>query len=259
MIIFIMPLVVYRFFSSHRSSERNLSILLFLVNLIAILVTYSRGGAMVLLAVLLLLSIEHLKRFKPKYLGFALGFASLTLIMVLIFVPASYWERLKNVTDVTSISIGRRLSYLSIGWEAFTDNLILGSGPGTFREIYALSDFARMFWTKGDTYRRYAHNSYLEILIGTGILGFAVFIFILWLTLKNFHKAKKHAQLYGLREIAPIVGAYRISFISMLIYFFLISNIYHKYLWLCFGLSQIALNFAQKPDEKPNGFFTHSE
>ena len=60
--------------------------------------------------------------------------------------------------------------------------------------------------------------------------------------------------------MAALVGVYRTSFLSMLIYFFMLSTTYNKYFWFSLALSQIALRFAQKiPGGEYNENATYSK
>jgi putative inorganic carbon (hco3(-)) transporter len=250
MIIIAVPLLFYWFFSTCKLSEKLIAIGLFAVNLIAAILTYSRGGAFILAIILFLVLLQFIRRFRPKYLGFIGSFVLIASIIIIFFVPSAYWQRLKSVTDTTEGSISARQSYLHFGSEAFKENPIIGYGPGTFKEIYAQSIYAFQQEREKEAYARVAHNSYLEVLIGTGILGFTFFILILMLSLNNFYTARKRFSLLGNTKMVSLISAYGISFISILIYFLLLSNIHHKYFWMLMALSQIAVNLSQKSSEK---------
>jgi putative inorganic carbon (HCO3(-)) transporter len=254
MILFSLPLLVYWFFSSRGFLKRILAVALFLLNVTAIIVTYSRGGAIVLTVVLILLIIEHVRRVKPKYFGFITSLFLILIVAILIFIPVSYWQRQRSVTYTqTDPAVMERISYLPFAWRIFKEDPIIGSGPGTFKEKYATSPYSLQFRKETDLlsdYKRYAHNSYIEVLVGTGVLGIVVFFIILLLTFKNFNLAKRKFLINGRKEVASLVGAYRLSFISMLIYFLISSNNYSKYFWISLGLSQVALRLSQDISEE---------
>lgn len=247
MIIFTLPLLAYYFFTSSTYRRRLAVALLFCLNVCAVFFTYSRGGYLILLFVLVLLTFEYRKRIKIKYLGHLLLMIAVAIMIIAYSVPESYWQRQKSVTDTSDSSIGRRLSYLIVGWQAFKKDPLLGSGPGTFIEIYSRSDYAAQFALKTSDLKRYAHNSYLEVLIGTGLIGLAFFLAVIWIAFKNFHVARDKIRNAGDEEMALLVGAYRISFISVMVYLLILSIQFHKILWLALALSQIALNISQKP------------
>lgn len=260
MIIFSLPLLVNWFFISRIRLVKSLSIALIVVNVIALMLTFSRGGALILVVMLFLIFFEHLRKFRPKHLGFTIFFV-IAITVAAIFLPTGYWGHIKNVNEpVKDRAIGRRSSYLYVGWDIFKENPIMGSGPGSFRNIYASSNYALAYDRKGRANRRYAHNTYLEVLVGTGILGLIVFIILLWYALNNFHIAKKRLLLYGKKEMASIVGSYQLSFISLLIYLLLFSDLYHKYLLISLALSQVALRLSQEGNvEEHNECVNHSK
>lgn len=254
MIIFSLPFLSHWFFISRKVLEKSLAILLIALNIVAIFFTYSRGGIIVLVITLIFIIIENLQRLRPKYFGFILLLAVISITMVSIFISPSYVRHLKRVTSpAEEKSIGLRTAQLDVGWEAFKKHPILGSGPGTYREFYAHSKYAYEFAPKIESIyflRHKAHNVYLEILVGTGSLGLIIFIIILYIAIRNFTFAKKTFNLYGKKEIASLVGAYRLSFISLLIYLFIFSDVYHKYLLLSLALSQVALKLSQEQEER---------
>jgi putative inorganic carbon (hco3(-)) transporter len=253
MVIFSLPFAMYWFFSSKRLHNKIFALLTLAINLTAIILTYSRGGALVLSLVLVLLFIEHIKRFRPIYLGFITSTIALVAVMIFVFVPSSYWTRQTSVSS-SDESVGARLSYLQVGWDTFKKDPLLGSGPGTYRDIYGSTIYAFQHYAGTDIdepkgYKRYAHNTYLEVLVGTGIAGLIIFLVIFWMTLRNFSFAKKEFELHGEKNMASLVAAYRISFISVILYFFLISAPYHKYFWVSLALSQLSLRISKNLKE----------
>ncbi len=247
MIVFSLPLIVNWFFETRKNSIKCFSLILLAVNVSSLILTYSRGGAMVLMITTSLLCIEHKMKFKPKYLWSITSLLAISIAIILIFVPASYWERHKRITKtVTDQTVGRRISYLYVAWDAFKENPIIGSGPGTFRDIYAGTSFARKYEQKRRSNRRFAHNTYIEFLIGTGLIGIIIFFIILWYALRNFHIARKTFLMKGNKEMYSITGAYQISFLSLLFFLFMFSDMYHKYLLLSLAMSQISLRLSHE-------------
>ncbi len=254
MIIFTLPLVVHWFLSARSLGEKAFAVLLFCVDIAGIVVTYSRGGALILVITLLLIFFEHIGKFRPRYFGFVTIFAAMFIVLTIVVVPSSYWERQKKVTSVgEDRALSRRISYLYVGWKAFKERPLFGSGPNTFKEIYATSDYALQFGQEEEELKRYAHNSYLEYLVGMGILGFTGFLVILWLALRNLSAAKRNFRIKGRKEMLSVVGAYQISFVSLLFYLLIYSDIFHKYLIVALALSQAALNLSQGEDAESDG------
>jgi len=244
MIIFILPLLVYRFLYEQRIRSRVLAAVLIFINLFALVITYSRGGALILVLTVFLIFIEHVRKIKPKHLGIIIAFLSFVLVVTLLAVPGDYWQRQKSLTEWQDAPLKRRTSYLYAGFDIFKRDPLLGAGPGAFRYIYAQTDYARKFERKGKPLLRYAHNTYLEILAGTGLVGLFLFLAVLFVACKNFNKAKKNFFNRNDQQMAALVGTYRVSYLSLLLYLFIFSDIYHKYLLLSLPLSQVALNLS---------------
>jgi putative inorganic carbon (hco3(-)) transporter len=259
MVIFTLPLLAHWFFSSKNISERVFIIVVSLIDIAAIITTYSRGGAIILSIVLLLIFITHMKKLKPKHLGFVVLFITSAIVAAAILIPSAYWERQKKVTSIEEDkAIARRVSYLQVGWEAFKEHPIMGAGPGTFKYLYASSTYAQMFGGEKDDIERYAHNTYLEFLIGNGVAGLLFFIIIVWTAMKNFSTSRKQYTLQGKQDMVSLISAYQISFVSLLIYLSIFSDMYHKYLIISLALSQIALNLSQNSLIDSDGDSNHN-
>lgn len=257
MLIFGLPLLVHWFFSAKRPAEKLFIVLLVFMNLYGIVLTYSRGGALIFLITMVFIFFEHKNRFNVRYLGLLLASVSIAFLMVLTLVPSQYWERQRTMTHTkTDPAVGRRLSYIVVAWDTFLKNPIIGTGPGTYKNVFAESGYARHFaleveLEKGPVgLRRYAHNTYLEHLVGTGIIGFVVFLIIIWIALRSFKKALDNCRKNGREDLLSIISAYRLSFISILFYLVIFSDMYHKYLLVSLALSQVALKLSKEEQAK---------
>lgn len=259
MAVFSLPLIAYAFVSTRRVRSRVAAGGAFFINLAGIVLTFSRGGAVVLVITLALLFIRHIRRLTPEKLGIVLALSGILLAATLVAIPDSYWERQKSVFDQkVDKSIGRRSAYLEVGFQAFMERPLLGYGPGTFRDIFSQTEVALFFQREGESLRRFAHNTYLEVLVGTGGVGFFLFLGILWRALRNFHLAGKNFQACGDEEMAAVTKAYRLSFLSLLIYLLMFSDLYHKYLLLSLTISVLALRLSRERTERQGGEHGHT-
>lgn len=94
------------------------------------------------------------------------------LIVGILLTPQYYWDRLSALSDVratgmfTDMSVAIRYDAMRTAWKLFLDHPLTGIGFYDF--IYRrASDVVAVVVT---------HNTYLEILVGTGIFGFAAFM-----------------------------------------------------------------------------------
>lgn len=94
--------------------------------------------------------------------------------VALILTPHVWWERVLGLgaafeTTTLDWSVYTRLMALNTAWEMFMNHPFTGIGIGNFIVAAAYKVFLRIV----------VHNTYLEVLVGTGIFGLASFLFIL--------------------------------------------------------------------------------
>ncbi|GAB7081717.1 O-antigen ligase family protein [Megalodesulfovibrio paquesii] len=246
-VLFSMPLLAHWFFNATRVWVRLVGASIFTVNMIALMLTYSRGAFFVSLVVFGALLIEHGRKIRPKHFGFlGLGLAAAVLVLA-VYVPDSYWERQKSISTGDT-SIGARLSYVLFSWQSWQEHPLVGTGIGTFDRAYSFSEFA---FTRGwkrlsrQDAQRDAHNTYLEVVVGMGTLGIIIFAGLLYLAWRNFDEAIQQSRKLQDPQFTQLIAAYRLSFLSLLAYFCLLSRLYSHYFWLCLALSTVALRIVQ--------------
>ena len=246
-IIFCIPFVFYLFLCEVKFYKKAWYIFMFFVMTLAVILTYSRSGGIVLGMVLLLIFLLNLSKVKPVHLGSVFFFVLLMGLVFFLVIPSSYWQRQKSVVEkVTDSSIGRRLSYLYVGWETFKENPFFGAGPGTFPIIFSKSNYAVKYAADPEDYKRGAHNVYVEYATGVGITGLTVFLILIIVTLRNYQAAKRLFRNNGARsDKIYLIEAYELALVSQLIFFLFIGRGYSMQFWFAVALSQVAVNTAQ--------------
>lgn len=247
MIIFSLPLVSFFILHAKSTFWRLCLVLILLLNLAAVVSTFSRGGFLMLLVCCCLLLFEHGRRLRPKHFGFVLLAAALGVLLVFAAVPAEYWERQQTIALGTKAdrAIGRRASYVLVARDAVLNHPFLGSGPGSFIDIFSSSRYAHQYSREQEgakSYRRYAHNTYLEVVVGTGLLGLLVFLLLLRRAFGNFSAAARAFRERRDPWMEGLVRSYRISFVMVALYLLIFSDLFHKYLLLSLALSQVVLS-----------------
>ncbi len=241
MILYVFPLLAYGLVWARSRTTRVACGALLVLQLAAIGSTYSRGGAVMLAVTALLLGIEHRRLLTPRNIGLVATGLAVALFLVLTLVPSSYWERQSSLARWEDRSLSRRVTYLAVAWDSVRTAPVLGSGPGTFRERYAASEESRRFALGRDPIRRYAHNSYLEVLVGTGLLGLFLFLGALAWAQGNFTRAIRRLEADGNERDAALVRSYRLSFVIVVFYLLIFSDVVHKDLLLSLAVSQAVL------------------
>jgi O-antigen ligase len=136
----------------------------------------------------------------------------------------------------TDVSLLRRASYVLVAKNAVKENPFIGTGPGTFPLIYQYSTFASAFAEDSSGYARSAHNTYLEVVVGTGILGLGVFFIIIIWAFIHLYRIHKHLKNDDVIQ-AALVRSIAWSLVAFLTALMFSSQLYHKYIWLLLGLS----------------------
>lgn len=212
--------------------------------------TDSRSG---LLVTLLTIAIGvwhyrlHLKKLRPRHLGFVMFAIAIIVPLGIIALPADYIARIQSLSMLQSgshsvdTSLGRRTSYLLVGGQMMSDNPLLGSGLGTFPVHYAKTGFASGFsesLDEPDLFRR-AHNTYLELFSELGIPAGLSFVALMLLGLRNFERARFAWLAKGDNVQADLATHLGLSLLAMAAFLLFLSAPNHKYLWIFLALSSV--------------------
>ena len=225
--------------------------------LLTVTSTFSRSGFLTMAVSFVLLMHHYRKYLRPKILGLFILLGFCGFMLTIFTVPENFWHRQLSLLSWEDGSLNRRYSYLIVGGDAIVKNPILGAGPGTFKNIYGESEISRKHsYRQADRARR-AHNTYLEVLVGTGILGFLLFMALNIRAVQNFRVAERMFLARGDMELANLAASQRIGFLTLMLFLLTFSEPYHKFMLLSLVLSQGAIYFAltqteNQTDQLPN-------
>lgn len=140
-----------------------------IVLFVAIFATFSRSVVIAMTVVLIGVAVHEL-RSRPR----SFWLLGVLIAMGLMLAPRYYWDRVVDLPnalrDTTQDwSVYTRLLALQTAWEMFLDHPLTGVGLGNFLGASAYRLFVRIV----------VHNTYLEILVGTGIVGLSMFLALL--------------------------------------------------------------------------------
>jgi putative inorganic carbon (HCO3(-)) transporter len=222
----------------------------------SVVLTYSRGGAIGLGAVLLLLLLmRHLRLRHLAVIGICVA-------IVFATVP-SYKERLLSLGAVSALTaadggderadgaIRSRATENLAAFLIFTDHPVIGVGPGlynTFYRAYAdrVQDYSNQLDVRHKNRTRDAHNLYLGITAETGALGLACLLGLLFMTLRSLYRARQAALRAGVPRLANMADGFTAAIVSYMVTGVFLHLSFMRYFWLMMALAVSASVIAQR-------------
>ncbi|HLH40254.1 MAG TPA: O-antigen ligase family protein [Bryobacteraceae bacterium] len=135
----------------------------------AILLTASRGGTLAMVAGLSLI-IWTLPSIPARRRMFLLAGGIAALAIALILVPAASWQRLLTLaSEMSEGTLNDRSVLWREGWRVFQRSPFLGIGAGAY-PVALIPAFGEPWH-----FTPVAHNSFLSVLVETGVVGFVLF------------------------------------------------------------------------------------
>ena len=183
-------------FRSHwqdRSFGRTFFCATIAFGLVALLLSGSRGGWLALLITATLAIFLFLDRYAwPRRLALTLVLPSILLVLILVATASMPMVKQRMVAFVNDLdfyfsdtaaeelnSTSNRVETWKVSAQIGLDNLLLGTGPGSFRKT--LAEYA----DRDDTLARlkpdlaHAHNQYMQSFATTGLVGLAALFCLL--------------------------------------------------------------------------------
>jgi O-antigen ligase len=221
--------------SARRPLERTVLAMSIPVLFVALALTFSRTGLIVLGAAMILVFAKAAK--DRRFL--ILIVSSVLIVLIAMFLPTAFWSRAGTI--VPSIerqddTFGIRVSLWKIGMRIVADHPIRGVGPGNF--IIAMSRYG-----KGEMLgKRYGtHNSYVSVASELGLVGLTLFLILHIMALRRIHRRSAAAARSGDDDIALLALTAQACILIIMLSGMSAHLDYSKYLWIFFGLA-IALD-----------------
>lgn len=207
----------------------------------AIVLTYSRGGALAMGVVLLLVAFAHRRRLGRAVL--AIGFVALLASTL----PGDFMHRLTTLGEVIpgredtidpDSSFENRRLLVGTAWRIFLDHPWTGVGAGNYTVHFPA--YADRVGPGSGEYEdpegtHYPHNLYLEIGAETGLLGLGLFAIVL---LSCFvHLQSVRARLPAGSPTAALAHGIQLALVGFLVSSLFLHGHFPRYLWLLFGLA----------------------
>lgn len=204
-LVFTMPVSAGFLFEKISKKLKIMVGLVGIITLIALIYTRTRGawvgfiGAMAFFAGAKLMAEGGMKKiFKRLFSKKSLIIISLMVICLGLLIrydyrrPGSFTEKFLSIADLKDPATRHRFVMWHTGIDIIKEHPLLGTGMGTFKEIYPKYQSKYLRTKKYGRFEglsRFAHNDYLEITANTGILGLGTFLWLIvtlyWTGLKR--------------------------------------------------------------------------
>lgn len=217
--------------------QRTITLIGTIITYVGVFFTVSRTGIVLLFAAQVILFLFQAKGRQRFWLIFV---GVLGLLIVWLFAASAFQiiETIIPAVAQGSDTMGLRYALWEAGWKMFQDKPLTGVGIGMFEWVLP-------YYGQGVEILRnrsiWAHNTYIQILSETGIIGFLLFMGMFLSTFSNFIRAR----FKGAYENEAKKEIWLIVFIVMLLGGITKSDHADKLTWMIMGISALFYNQAQ--------------
>ncbi len=216
-----------------------------------ILLTGSRGGLVALLVVIVV-GILLSGRLRPLVTAVSLVAVCATYLFFAGFASEQLRDRLTQPTTGEERIQEGRTTIWQVAWRAFEDKPVAGLGAGNFRvsSRHYLQDPGAL--PRTDEILRdnpqVVHNAHLEVLTELGVVGSALFVFILLSCVASAIVAARRFERIGDRQMQLVSLSVGLGLLGVIVANFFFSDEYGKWLWVLMALGPAVLNLATRSE-----------
>jgi putative inorganic carbon (HCO3(-)) transporter len=235
MLNLILPLSVALFLANRTPLARAVSLAAILLEVIAVILTYSRAGFLTL-ATMATLYLWKLRNRAERIWVWAAFVAALACVP---FLPSGYFDRLSTITDIKADRTGssqERMRYILSAVDHVFENPVVGAGLGM--NLLALNEERGARW-------RAVHNAYLEYAVDLGLPGLILFLLLFVRCFRNTTLVQRRCRtIPAFRELFSLAEGLQVSLIAFAVAAPFHPVAYHFYFYYMAGLA-VAVAAAQ--------------
>jgi len=249
-IVVIVPLTWFLYLQTTRPIIKIILIAGIVLQSVAIILTFSRGGVLVLSTILMLLILSSVRKRLLKSVllvtaclsasfFIAKDFGILPIEALLTRFGLGVFSRFESAAEFPLFQNRFEIALTSL--RMIADNPILGVGLGNFSKRYPEYSLGKLALT--------AHNGYLEVAATMGIVGLMSYLWLCWETLRNIRKASISCPSIdrGFRQFAL---ALQYSYLAFLLGVLFLPMLFQHYYWYLVGLSCSMVRYARRGGER---------
>lgn len=235
-LVMTIPFAFYFFMVEKSLIKKGILALLFPSMILAIILTFSRGGFLGLSAVLGLIWIKSKYKFISLFIG-----SSLLIIVGLFFLPEGYKDRIYTILEYRQDSSARgRIDAWKAGWEMIKDRPVTGVGLGNFS---SLSHKYNPQAPEGIE----PHNSFIQIASESGLIALLFFLLLPISSIWNLWQVrKKFAHTQEGRWVVPITNMIEVGLCGYVVSGSFLHEAYMPLFYLFIALSVVVKQIAER-------------
>lgn len=241
MLLVLIPLSIALFYTTKKGLVKMLLLGCSIMLIAGLALTYSRGGYLAF-GVMIILAMFKFITGKNRAKILAIAIPCLIIGSVIFYYTfgnefIARMETLRHLESRESLrgegSLNQRFYYyFELGPKIFAEDPIFGVG---FRGFILHNPRGQI-----------SHNTYIEVLTGTGLVGFIPFIIILYMTWRETRRVERYASTEGNEGyLWCYANALELGLISYLLAGMFISLDINKMTWLLVTLSAVILNISR--------------
>lgn len=235
-ILVLIPLAFYKIM--HSQTERKMYYYGIMIIFLALMIlSGSRGGLLALCGMAAVLVYYYSYRRLKQVLLFLI----ILLATAFFVAPQEYLTRAATIlypSNDPDSSILSRLSFYHAGLAMFLDHPFIGVGLANFK--YHALDYGALKFSV-------AHNTFIELLAGGGLVTFVPFLLILFDAAKKLKVEKTHK-----RKMQDLTICLKAAFVAFLISSFFLTAGHKKILWFLLALISSTYYLRQNSSKQTN-------
>ena len=231
------PFAFFMFQNQTSKFKRLFLIGSFLVLVLGVVSSQSRGGWVGLMAVALFCFMKS----KRKLMN--LGIAAMLGVAVLIFAPSSYWLQVESITDTEEATANSRLNYWHAAVRMYIDYPITGVGAanGPMKMPYYVTGFRDPATQWGRTF----HGTLPLVLAESGTLGIVCYLMLYITALRGLSGVRKRFSQDHRSDEWTYASAITGGMIGWLTSATFLSAAYYPHLWSLYAMTGVLLRIAK--------------
>lgn len=250
LLVMALPMAFLLAYAEKRLLARLAAVAVTVVLLGGVMLTYSRGAAVML--ALLIITVTALGYLRWTHLAVA----TVVMLGLTAVIAPAYFLRVQSITRVAvagsdtddlqsgDAAIRGRLTEMLAAVNVWMDHPVVGVGPGQYVPFYSLEYMTRPGAFKQIDKERPAHTLYVELAAETGVIGLAAFLLIAVVVLARLWRLRV-ALLKTDPDGAHLVTGIALAMLAYLGTSVLLSFAFQRYYWMLVALAGAAVNVLQ--------------